>query len=111
MITFSRRLTNVETIPQQDAAERAFNKLARTFAAQMEALKRYRSSGEQKITVVKVSDGGQAIVGTVNHAPPGGGAALETGDQPHALRHAPGDELRSEDALREAVPVSGRDRA
>jgi hypothetical protein len=29
--------------------ERAFNKLARMFASQMEALKRYRTGGEQKL--------------------------------------------------------------
>jgi hypothetical protein len=33
-MTFARRLNHVETIPQQDSAERALNKLARTFAAQ-----------------------------------------------------------------------------
>ena len=33
---------------QQDAAERALNKLARTFATQLEALKRYRTGGMQK---------------------------------------------------------------
>jgi hypothetical protein len=35
----------------------------------MEALKRYRTRGEQKITVqhVSVNDGGQAIVGNVVH--------------------------------------------
>lgn len=33
MMTFARRLTHVETIPQQDSAERAFTKLARTFSA------------------------------------------------------------------------------
>jgi hypothetical protein len=67
IMTFARRLTQVETIPQQDSAERAFNKLARTFAAQMEALKRYRTGGEQKVTVqhVTVGEGGQAIVGNV----------------------------------------------
>jgi hypothetical protein len=32
-------LAHVGNIPQQDSAERAFNKLARTFAVQMEALK------------------------------------------------------------------------
>jgi len=32
-------------IPQQDSAVRAFNKLARTFAAQVETLKRYRGGG------------------------------------------------------------------
>jgi hypothetical protein len=71
-MTFARRLANVETIPQQDSAERAFNKLSRTFAAQMEALKRYRTGGEQKVTVqhVSVNEGGQAIVGNVTRAAP-----------------------------------------
>jgi len=32
ILTFARRLAHVETIDQQDSAERAFNKLARTFA-------------------------------------------------------------------------------
>ena len=36
-MTFARRLGHVESIPQQDSAERAFNKLARTFTTQMEA--------------------------------------------------------------------------
>jgi hypothetical protein len=70
MLTYARRLAHTETIPQQDSAERALNKLARTFASQMEALKRYRTGGEQKVTVqhVSVSEGGQAIVGNVTHA-------------------------------------------
>lgn len=51
-------------IRQFDSAEKALNKLARTFAAQVETLKKYRSSGNQKITVqhVNVEGGGQAIV-------------------------------------------------
>lgn len=66
-MTMARRLAHVETLPQQDSAERAFNKLARTFAAQVEALKRYRSKGEQRVYVerVNVAEGGQAIVGNV----------------------------------------------
>jgi hypothetical protein len=73
-MTFARRLAHVDTIPQQDSAERAFNKLARTFTTQMEALKRYRTGGQQKVTVehVTVQAGGQAIVGNVSH--PGGGS-------------------------------------
>jgi hypothetical protein len=35
-MTFAPRLANVENIAQQDSAERAFNKLARTFASQVE---------------------------------------------------------------------------
>ena len=67
-MTFARRLNHVETIPQQDSASNALNKLARSFAMQVEALKRYRTGGEQKVTVqhVNVNEGGQAIVGTIN---------------------------------------------
>lgn len=63
----ARRLNHVENIPQQDAAEKALNKLARSFAAQMDTLKRYRSKGQQTVRVerVTVEDGGQAIVGAV----------------------------------------------
>jgi hypothetical protein len=68
-MTLAGRLAQVSNIPQQDSAERALNKLARTFAVQLEALKRYRTGGEQKVTVqhVTVNEGGQAaIVGTVS---------------------------------------------
>ncbi|MGH1573796.1 hypothetical protein ACRAWG_28045 [Methylobacterium sp. P31] len=74
-MTFARRLAHVQNIPQQDAAERAFNKLTRTFTAQMEALKRYRSTGQQVVRVERVSveAGGQAIVGSVTASSAGGG--------------------------------------
>ena len=74
-MTFARRLAHVDNIPQQDSAERAFNKLARTFSAQMEALKRYRTGGQQKVTVehVTVNAGGQAIVGNVETGGRGNG--------------------------------------
>ena len=57
---------------QQDNAERSFNRLTRAFIAQLEALKRYRTGGEQKVTVqhVTVSEGGQAIVGNVTQRAP-----------------------------------------
>jgi hypothetical protein len=72
-MALARRLANVENTAQQDSAERAFNKLARTFAAQVEALKRYRSRGDQTVRVehVTVNEGGRAIVGNVAHR--GGG--------------------------------------
>jgi len=71
-MNFAQRLANVENTLQQDSASTAFNKLARTFAAQMETLKRYRSTGQQKVTVehVTVQSGGQAIVGNVSHGAP-----------------------------------------
>ena len=47
-------------------------KLLRTYTAQVEALARLRRGGEQRIIVqhAHIDDGGQAIVGAVNH--PGG---------------------------------------
>ena len=65
-----QRLRHVQTIEEQDSTSNAFNKLTRTFTSQMEALKRYRTGGEQKVTVqhVTVSEGGNAIVGNVTQA-------------------------------------------
>ena len=62
----AQRLTKVETIPQQDSASNMLNKCSRTFAAQVEALKKYRANGEQNIKVqhVNVHEGGQAVHGT-----------------------------------------------
>lgn len=83
-MTFARRLAHVETIPQQDSAERALNKLTRTFAMQVEALKRYRSGGEQKVVVqhVHVGEGGQAaVVGAIAQ---GGGDRGKYVAEPHA---------------------------
>jgi hypothetical protein len=79
-MTFARRLAHVDTIPQQDSASNAFNKLARTFALQLEALKRYRTGGEQRVTVqhVTVNEGGQAIVGAVSSASGGVGHDKES---------------------------------
>jgi hypothetical protein len=53
----------------QANADRA-TKMLRTFAVQMEALKKYRTGGQQKTIVenVNVNEGGQAIVGTVNQS-------------------------------------------
>ena len=66
-MTLSRRLLRAETLIQQDSAERALNRLARTFAAQVQTLKNYRSGGAQRITVehVTVNEGAQAIVGNI----------------------------------------------
>ena len=74
------RLKGIFTLPQLDSMGRAMNKLARTFAGHLEALKRYRSTGEQKVTVehVTVNQGGQAIVGNVAHRGEGSSKKPET---------------------------------
>jgi hypothetical protein len=61
------QLARADHLAIQDSAERAYNKLARTFIMQLEALDRLETGGEQKVTVqnVSVSEGGQAIVGNV----------------------------------------------
>jgi hypothetical protein len=70
------RMGDVSMLPQMEVVGRLFTNLTRTFAAQLEALKRYRSNGEQKVTVehVTVNEGGKAIVGNVTH---GGQGASE----------------------------------
>lgn len=67
MIRSARWLAGANNIPQVQAHYTGFNKLARTFAAQVEALRKHRTGGEQRVTVqhVTVADGGQAIVGAV----------------------------------------------
>src|SRR5271157_964288 len=113
-MTFARRLAHVDNIPQQDSAQTAFNKLSRTFVAQVSALKEYRSKGEQKMTVqhVHVAEGGQAVIGNVSTPTPGVGARKKPEDQPHALGYAPGVAMpRQIEAERVTVPRAGSARA
>jgi hypothetical protein len=106
-MTFARRINHVENIPQQDSAERAFNKLARTFTTQMEALNKYRGKGQQKMTVehVHVHEGGQAIVGNVQ----GGGGENKKEGQPHAkqVTHAPVTPMPGQDEAGDVMPIPG----
>lgn len=67
MTTMSRTMLTDQTFDgRQDGVSQA-TKMLRTFTTQMEALKRYRTGGQQKVTVehVHVNEGGQAIVGNV----------------------------------------------
>lgn len=66
----AQRLGATNTVQGLDLHEKTMNKLARTYAAQMEALKRYRSKGEQKVLVqhVNLEAGAQAVVGVVERS-------------------------------------------
>ena len=90
-MTFARRLNYVENIPQQDSAERALNKLARTFTTQIETLNRHRGKGQQKVTVehVHVHQGGQAIVGNVERSPESKPQGKTDAGVPNATTHGP----------------------
>ena len=67
VIIAARRLRNSDLLDEADNASNCLNKLSRTFAAQVEALKKHRSSGDQNVIVkhVHVYPGAQAVVGTV----------------------------------------------
>lgn len=67
MVRSGRRFANADHLHQYEAHERAFNKLARTYTTQMEALRKHRNGGRQTVTVqhVNVEGGAQAIVGNI----------------------------------------------
>jgi hypothetical protein len=93
-------------------------KLLRTYTAQLEALKRYRSAGEQRVVVqhqhVNVTADQAAVQVNAGAAPdPGGrGVASKPEDQPHApeasrsVAFEPGAPLPCPDPTRDAVPVA-----
>lgn len=82
----ARTLRGSTTIVQQDSNGNLVNKLARTFATQVEALKRHRAKGEQRVVVehqhIHVHQGGQAVVGNVTTGG-GGRGTPEIGELPH----------------------------
>ena len=70
MMTAANRLAHAETPAEMDNAERAVNKLGRTFAALIETLKRYRNGGDHNVVVqhMSIAEGGQAIVGNLTRS-------------------------------------------
>jgi hypothetical protein len=71
VMRFVYHFGNARTGAEFNHYESMLTRLARTFVAQVEALKRYRNTSEPGVTVQKVSvkDGGQAIVGNVTQNP------------------------------------------
>lgn len=59
-------LYRTETLLHQDIVASSLNKCARTFAMLMETLKRYRTGGQQTVTVqhVSVGEGGRRLSAT-----------------------------------------------
>jgi hypothetical protein len=51
IIRIAGQLAGAETLHHQDCAARAINQLARTYASQLEELKRWRSGDDAKVTV------------------------------------------------------------
>jgi hypothetical protein len=63
-------LARAQDLPHQESATRAVNQLSRTFNAQLDGLKRYRTVDDQKLAIqnVSVNPGSQAIVTNVSNA-------------------------------------------
>ncbi len=66
MMNYVDELARLDHTAQQEMAERAMNRISRSFALLVGALKHYRTGGEQTLTVGHVSVNPQAIVGTLN---------------------------------------------
>ncbi|MHC4154594.1 MAG: hypothetical protein ACYSW0_04650 [Planctomycetota bacterium] len=73
METLKRAMLKDQTFEGKQVNVNQATKMLRTYIAQMEAIKKYRTGGQQKMVIehVHVNEGGQAIVGTVNQG--GGG--------------------------------------
>jgi hypothetical protein len=79
MMRQAGRLARTSLLYNTEIAGRLYNQLARTLTAQVDALKRYRTGGEQNVRVehVTINEGGQAIVGNVET---GGRGVMEKSD-------------------------------
>jgi hypothetical protein len=88
-------------IKRLDVIGNLASKFMRTYALQVEALAKKRRGGEQNVTVTHVYSGGQAVVGTVNHA--GGRGVTKNGRQAHRR----GKEKSTAGAISESPPVWG----
>jgi hypothetical protein len=106
---FAQQFDEAETILERDIAERGLNKSARTFAAQMEALNRYRSDGQQKMTAqhVSVSGGSQAIVGNVTQAPRDAAPNEAVASPRHSRTGKPANDDLDEPARTPVAPTRG----
>lgn len=83
---FAARVQRSTTAETSESYERSLSRLARTFTAQIEALKKHRNKGEQRVVVehkhYHLAPGAQAVFGDVS-APGGGGVDQKIEDQSH----------------------------
>lgn len=69
------KASEISSVTSSEAVMNMANRLMRTFAAQVEAFEKLKRGGKQVIKVdhVHVHEGGQAIVGNIQHPTVGGG--------------------------------------
>ena len=117
MKMLNRAMQDQPSLEIYDSVVNRATKLLRTYTAQVEALKRYRSAGEQRVVVQHVNvTAEQAAVqvnGGADPAPRGRGAASKTEErshgpgEPQAIAFEPGAPLRCPEPARDAMPVAG----
>jgi hypothetical protein len=117
MKMLNRAMQDQPSLEIYDSVVNRATKLLRTYTAQVEALKRYRSAGEQRVVVQHVNvTAEQAAVqvnGGADPAPRGRGAASKMEErshgpgEPQAIAFEPGAPLRCPEPARDAMPVAG----
>lgn len=107
-IRHADHLRQAENGVEIDLFERTLNKLARTFASQIDVYHRcYRSTGEQRLTVqqnVSVNSGGQAIVANVGAK---ADAGAEPPIEPAVITHDRTEPMEVIETVAQSVPIVG----
>ena len=120
MKMLNRAMQDQPSLEIYDSVVNRATKLLRTYTAQLEALKRYRSAGEQRVVVqhqhvnVTAEQAAVQVTGTPP-APQGEGVVSKPEEQPHgpgepqAVAFEPGAPLQCPEPARDAVPVARRE--
>jgi hypothetical protein len=101
-----------KTVQQLDCIGGLYNKLARTFATQVDVLQRSRSGGEQKVTIqnVSVSEGSQAIISNVTQKATDASRA-KAGTAPAAITDARAAPMPIVEQSEQRVPAPAKRRS
>ena len=101
-----RRAMNSQ-LPARDYYLNQANKLSRTYAILLDNLNKHRGKGQQKVTVehVHVHQGGQAIVGHIEHKGEGGREKKEGQPRAKAISDVGEPPMRGEDSERHALSI------
>jgi hypothetical protein len=120
MKMLQRAALDQPSIEVYDSIVNRATKLLRTYTAQVEALKRYRSAGEQRVVVqhvtVTAEQAAVQVTGGADPAPGGRGAASKPEEQSHApgetrsVTSEPSTPLPCVDPARDTMPAAGRER-
>jgi hypothetical protein len=116
MRMLQRAALDQPNIEVYDSIVNRATKLLRTYTMQVEALKRHRSAGEQRVVVQHVTVTADQAAVQVNGGAPGEGAGSKAEERSHAqgepvsLAHAPEPALPGPDSAGDGLPAAGGER-